>query len=267
MAGAARGKYELIFLLPVVLCLAAGAGYVRERRGQRALIDAVAKDDAPAVIRLLDDGIDPRKNRPRGAAPISLAASARALHTLNALLKRGEHAAPDDAVMPALRDDRQMVDMLLAAGADPNGHIRGLIPLMLELASNRKTDMMDHLLAAGANPNVTSKLSWNKPIGCNPLMASIMAINPEGVAVLLKAHCRLNDRIDDPASTWHGYSALMIAVKMHEVRCVRMLLKAGARQDIRSGDGKSARDIAQESGDKEIILMLANKPGITTPAQ
>ena len=256
MAGAARGKYEFILLLPVVLCLAAGAGYVRERRGQRALIDAVAKDDAPAVIRLLDDGIDPRKNRPRGAAPISLAASARALHTLNALLKRGEHAAPDDAVMPALRDDRQMVDMLLAAGADPNGHIRGLIPLMLELASNRKTDMMDHLLAAGANPNVTSKL-----------MASIMAINPEGVAVLLKAHCRLNDRIDDPASIWHGYSALMIAVKMHEVRCVRMLLKAGARQDIRSGDGKSARDIAQESGDKEIILMLANKPGITTPAQ
>jgi uncharacterized protein len=260
-----RALTELWLLIPAAVVLVYAGIYIREKQGQAALLNAMARDDTAVVEQLLNRGIDPRKNRPRGASAISLASSARAFHTLQYLLKRGEHPSSDDVVMPALRGDKQMTDMLLSAGADPNGNVRGLIPLLLELASQRNTEMMEHMLEAGANPNVASKLSWNKPLGCTPLMASVLAVNPEGVRVLIKAKCQLNNRIDDPASTWNGYSAMMMAVKMHDMRSLQLLIAAGARRDIRGADGKTAGDLAQELHAKEMILMLANKPNITAP--
>ncbi len=254
-----RGAIEkAVLLIPVVIACVMLGRYASERAGQRAMLEAVGRDDAPEVIRLLDRGIDPRRAKPRGAAPISLAASARANKTLAALLKRGERPALDDIAAPALRGDSEMVDTLLKAGADPNAHTRGLVPLMLELASERNTPMMARLLQAGANPNVVSKVAWNKPLGCTPLMASTLAINPTGVIALLHARCHVNDRIDDPTSVWNGYTALMMGVHMRDLRSVKMLVQAGARTDIRGADGETAGSLAKRTGSKEIVALTAN---------
>jgi ankyrin repeat protein len=251
---------KAVLLIPVVIACVMLGRYANERSGQRAMLEAVGRDDAPEVIRLLEKGIDPRRAKPRGAAPISLAASARANKTLAALLKHGERPAQDDVAAPALRGDVEMVDTLLQNGADPNAHTRGLVPLMLELASERNTPMMARLLQAGANPNVVSKVGWNKPLGCTPLMASTLAINPDGVSALLHAHCRVNERIEDPASVWNGYTALMMAVHMHDVRSVKMLMQAGARTNIRAADGETAISLAKRLLSKDILALLVNKP-------
>jgi ankyrin repeat protein len=120
-------------------------------------------------------------------------------------------------------DDREMVRLLLTAGADVTAATRdGVTPLALA-AINGSPSMTDTLLKAGAQPNVAL------PEGETILMTAARTGQPEVVKLLLKAGADLNAR-----ENWFGETALMWAAAENHAEAVRVLVEAGADVNARS---------------------------------
>ena len=160
------------------------------------LIEAVKRQDAEAVRRLLGDGVEVDTRQPDGAT---------ALH------------------WAVYRQDLDTVDLLLRAGASVDVANRmGATPLWLA-AGNGDAAAIARLLAAGANPNAA--LSE----GETPVMTAARSGTAEGVRLLVEAGADVHAR-----ETSREQTALMWAVTQGQHDVVQVLLEAGADVEARS---------------------------------
>ena len=178
-------------------------------------------------------------------------------------------------------DERDMVDMLLAAGADPNpANDYGVTPLM-QACVNRNDDMVVKLLDAGADPNVLMIT------GVSALMKCSQAGAQKAVVALIKAGADVNiseSRKDQTALMWAansahasivqslidagadvssrtpgGFTPLMFAARSGDIESARSLLDAGADPDEASDKEGNALVIASAGGHEELALYLLSR--------
>ena len=124
----------------------------------------------------------------------------------------------------AERDDAEMADLLIRAGARVTARTReGVTPLQLA-AINGSPSMLDRLLKAGADPNAALT-----PTGDTALMFTARTGRADAVRVLAEAGANVN-----ASETWGGTTALMWAVSEGHAEAARVLIAAGADVNARS---------------------------------
>jgi ankyrin repeat protein len=175
--------------------LAAGAGTeYRDHNGDRALLWAAYSGTAETVRLLLDAGSPPDSPAdPYGKTPTMTAAQ---------------------------YDHLDMVQALLAAGADPNRYDQSGDTAPHFAARTDDVQLVKELLAAGANPNVIDEILLETPLD----QAAVWS-TPDVVQLLIAAGAALEGRDSD------GHTALYNAAMVGQYANVKALLLAGARAD------------------------------------
>jgi ankyrin repeat protein len=122
----------------------------------------------------------------------------------------------------AYRDDAEMAQMLIRAGADVKAstRLRGLTPLFLA-AQGGYAPVIDLLLKAGADANAVNDT------GTTPLMLAAASGNSGAVKLLLERGAQVNAR----ESTW-GETPLMFASAYGRVEVAKLLIACGADATI-----------------------------------
>jgi len=124
----------------------------------------------------------------------------------------------------AERDDLDLADLLINAGARTTARTReGVTPLQLA-AVNGSESMIDRLLKAGADANAPLSA-----VGDTALMLAARTGKTGAIRVLVEAGANVN-----AMETWGGTTALMWAVSEGHVEAARMLIEAGADVNARS---------------------------------
>ena len=124
----------------------------------------------------------------------------------------------------AERDDLELADLLIRAGARVVARTReGVTPLQLA-ATNGSAAMIDRLLKAGADPNAPLT-----PAGDTALMMAARIGKTDAIRVLLEANASVNAK-----ESWGGTTPLMWAVSEGHLDAVRRLIDAGADVNARS---------------------------------
>jgi uncharacterized protein len=122
------------------------------------------------------------------------------------------------------RDDLEMVDLLIRAGARVDARTReGVMPLQLA-AVNGSAPMIDRLLKAGADPNAPLTAAADTAV-----MMAARTGSPEAIRVLAEAGANVNAK-----ENWGGTTALMWAVSEGHANAARALIAAGADVNARS---------------------------------
>jgi ankyrin repeat protein len=145
----------------------------------------------------------------------------------------------------AERNDLEIVDLLLEAGAHPNTASRyGYTPLAMA-AINGNERILSRLIDAGADANAAT------PAGETPLMAAARTGVAPAVEVLLKRGANPNVK-----ERSRGQTALMWASSEGHAAAVSALLAGGADVTSRSTQGWTALLFAARDGRKEVVRVL-----------
>ncbi len=159
-------------------------------------------------------------------------------------------------VWAATRDDKEMVDLLLRAGANVKAANEfGATPIYAA-AEHADPAMAVKLLAAGADPNVALMS------GETPLMAASGRGNVETVKALLKGGANPNAKEDNA-----GQSALMWAISNQQVSTIEALVKGGADVNAGSKSGFTPLMFAAQKGDADISRILIKAGAKVNEAQ
>jgi ankyrin repeat protein len=122
------------------------------------------------------------------------------------------------------RDDLEMADLLIRAGAHVTSSTReGVTPLQLA-AINGSAAMLRRLLKAGVDPNTPVTTT-----GDTALMMASRTGTVDAIRVLVEAGAHVNAQ-----ETWGGTTPLMWAVSENHADAVRTLIAAGADVNARS---------------------------------
>ena len=185
-------------------------GVVSFREPEEPLVKAAWKNDVTEVARLALNGSDP-----------------------NVVDKATNMSGLDYATENGNRD---MISVLLSAGAGPNAaNARGETPLM-HLRENATADLVRDLLSAGAEVNARDES------GSTPLIRLAAFGSFEVVKQLLDAGAKIDAKDDN------GNTVLMSAAQNEDTRLLRQLIKAGLNVNAKNSDGVSAMIIAARSG-------------------
>jgi ankyrin repeat protein len=140
--------------------------------------------------------------------------------------------------------NRDMINVLLSAGAGPNvTNTQGETPLM-HLRENATVDLVRELLSAGAEVNARDES------GSTPLIRVAAFGSFEVVKLLLDAGAKIDAKDDD------GNTVLMSAALNEDTRLLRQLIKAGANVDAKNSNGVSAMTIAARSANADALKAL-----------
>ncbi|RMH54990.1 MAG: ankyrin repeat domain-containing protein [Candidatus Hydrogenedentota bacterium] len=195
--------------------------WVRKKRMHKALLLAIRKRETQRAIKLLDEGADPMAFDEFGRPPIFFAAKMHDLRVIDHLLKKG-------------------------VGIDSPSRW-GQTVLMWAVA-NRDSWLVRMLLKRGADVNKVMPDS----------KAAVHFAAENGDAPLLEL---LLDHGADKNALWQSkafrnWTPLMIAAARGYRKCVAVLLRRGARLDVRSSLGATALKLARLNKHKAIVEML-----------
>lgn len=174
----------------------------------------------PILELILDNGATLAK----APGVLELATSMNSLEAVNILLRHGVdiNAKKDGIFTPlctAIRDDHvALVDILLAAGADPNCQASEFPAF--KCVTHHRAHLLPRVLAAGANPS--------KPPGI--IEAAVAHKNNDALLVLLQ------HKVDPNARNPKGHTALTTAIRMERLDVIDVLLAHGADPAIRGQD-------------------------------
>lgn len=244
--------------------LAEGADLTQE------LSNAVLASDQHRIKLLVEKGADINAADPQGYAPVHTAARKRhpELIVLFASLGANLNAPDSDGMTPlqhaVLRNHVPTVKALLEHGADIEGkNFDGYSPLALALAE-AKYEVAKVLLESGAHIDTRAG-----PDELTPLMIAASQVKPSEGEIFLPGSTRPLDLARDligrgadiNAQSKSGVTALMIAAARNVAPMIGLLMQVGAKADLKSAQGKTAADIAEQNGSEAAAkaLRLINK--------
>jgi ankyrin repeat protein len=195
----------------VLLSIAAGASDLR-------LVEAVKRGDVNAVRSLLSQHVD---------ANVSEADGSTALH------------------VAAQRDNLEIADLLIAAGANVKAATRYNITPLALACTNGNAAMIESFLKAGADPNSASEQ------GQTALMTAALTGKVDAVKVLLTHGADINAK--EPI---RGQTALMWAASEGNTGAVELLIEFGADLKIKSKGGLTPLLFAVRNAHIDTVLAL-----------
>jgi ankyrin repeat protein len=224
----------------------------QDDEGMTPLACAIVQEQMEAVRFLLDKGADPNIPDKNGDTPLGLAASRNKTNgtpLCELLLAKGAVVNPTNNKtefnIPPLSwavssDNTELVKILLAHGADPNGRGGNILR---EASSRGDTEIVALLLDHGANLKALSD-------GMTPLHDAAEGGRDEVVKLLLSKGAAVNARRYD------GATPLMSAADREHKTTVEILLAAGA--DINAVDDKGNTPLhwAVARENKEVVEIL-----------
>ena len=151
--------------------------------------------------------------------------------------------------------NREMVQFLLAAGADPNAKDSSGQTVLMELNEDTTVDLVWDLINSGA------KVNMQDASGNTPLMELAGSKNVEVIKALLDAGAQLETR------NKLGRTALMVAAAAGHVNTVRALILAGADITALDKEKKDALAHALEENNRAVIRLLKSRGALETLAQ
>jgi len=196
------------------------------------LLNAVTKQDTPAVRVLLNERIDVNAVRADGVTALLYAAHLDDLEIVEMLLGAGArvNVADDHGVTPLARACENanlvLVDRLLAAGAQPNlAQQSGLTPLMIA-ARTGSADVIKTLLARGATVNARTVETRE-----SALLWALAGQHHDAARLLLDAGA------DIRSPTAKGITPLLITARNGDVAMAKALMARGIAVDESGADG------------------------------
>ena len=166
------------------------------------------------------------------------AGDVEAVRTLvSAPVKFGRIAPATNYLSDAVQlGNRQIVQVLLEAGTDPNFRIDGKNPALLALSEKATPELVHDLILAGA------KLNARNTYGDNALMAAAGSSSIAVLKELIEAGSPVN------ASNSAGETAMFAAARSNSTEALLLLLDSGANIDIRNDSGETALMVAAYEG-------------------
>lgn len=254
------------------------------RFGETDLTHFAALGDVPALRRLLEGGADPdERNRTGWTALHCVAqrgseAAARLLVAFGADLEAENSLRETPLITACCFGNIEIVPVLLELGANVR-HVakEKHTALWYAISSQKNLPLVEQLIGAGADPNEDYEY------GDNPFLLAVCAQRADVVSFLLKLTrdpgrmnkhqvsalhfaASYNDApliqellargVDVNMTTPDGFSALMRAAEEGSLRAVDILLKHGARTDLKSRYGDTAKSLAEHRGHAEAVRML-----------
>jgi ankyrin repeat protein len=207
------------------------------------LIDAVEKQDMPAFRAVLDQRVNVNMVEADGTTALHWAAHRNNIEMVNALLEAGADVAARNryGVAPlslaAVNGNADMLKLLLDAGADPSTSLAENETVLMTASRTGVVEAVQLLLEYGADVN--AKESWR---GQTALMWAAGEGNLEVAQILLDHGAEVQARSD------RGFTPLLFASREGHVELIRPLLRAGAkvdetlpaRESVRAESGESA---------------------------
>ena len=155
-----------------------------------------------------------------------------------------------------LSGDLDMVEILLSAGAHPDGLPYWIgeddcTTSLYYAAENGMTEMVQLLLSKGADVNTRNYAGWT-PIICNAI-----GDNPEMIELLISKGADVN------ASTHEdGMTALMFAAEESPVEIAELLISKGAQVNAKDSNGCTPLMHAAMDGDADMCEYLISQGAI-----
>jgi ankyrin repeat protein len=140
--------------------------------------------------------------------------------------------------------NREMISVLLSAGASPNSaNSHGRTPLM-NLNDEATVELLHDLISAGA------KINERDETGETALLNASAHCSVAVVKELIDAGARIDAKDES------GNTALMSAAVNQDTQVIMLLVKAGLNVDAKNDDGESALAIAAREGAGENLIAL-----------
>lgn len=140
------------------------------------------------------------------------------------------------------RGSIESIPILVAAGADVNGHAEDYYRPLFTAVRDNLPEYMAKLLSLGADPNITVGQG-------SPFLLAASQEDPTRLKIMLDAGADVNlaqDRV----------TALMRASENNLVGNVQLLLEKGANPNMVDGRGRTAMEIASEKGHDDLVMLL-----------
>ena len=232
-----------------------------ERSEDKGLLTASEKCDYELVKILLNKGANPVAKIRSG-----LSTTTPLLDTLGII------AHPSYHTEYGVKQSERILELFLSKNPDLNvvvdtGDSTENYSILHTLAKYPNSTKIKLFLDKGANPNV--RIAESKYVGkkgFTPLMEMIDNSNSvsRNKSEWEKSFLLLAKASDINAQSDSGFTPLMVAIKRNftlgvdkrDAGIVAELLKLGAKTDIKNKEGKTAMDLAMESGSTEIIKLL-----------
>jgi ankyrin repeat protein len=147
--------------------------------------------------------------------------------------------------------NREMVQVLLAAGADVNSRNSSRESVLMRLSEESTADIVWDLINAGA------KVDLKDDEGETALFEAATEKNVAVLTALLHAGAKVDVRNNQ------GQTALMMAASNDRINNLRALIRAGADMNARDNEGKTALDYAIDDDHRKSIKLLQSYGAIT----
>ena len=214
-----------------------------DNEGETPLLQAMFEEDQKLIDHLLSwSNINVHKTNNKGISPLIRAAQMANFVAVQNLLKKGANpnARNNDretalmrAVLPG--EDTKTINELIRYGADINlADLEGNTALALAV-KNRDESAVQILLKNGADPN--SKDKNKQPI--------LIAAVTHGASSRIIKNLIDNPKTNIDITDQNKRTALMWASWMGRKKAIKILIRGGAKTDLKSLNGLTANDYAQ----------------------
>jgi len=208
---------------------------------------AAMEGDLPEVRNLLSLGLDVRAIDNHGKTPLCWAAGGGHVKVAEVLISHGADVNDGSLAFAVAANAPEMVELLLLKGARPGGDplVQAVEDGNVELARvlidyGADVDAKGVDMISGEPGDTDCDKYGETPLGVASRRGCLEVVN---MLVEHKADVNLKSR--------YYYPLGCAAVAGHKT-IVALLLARGARADARDGDGKTAADLADENGHKNI---------------
>lgn len=265
---AAHGHTEIIDYL-----ISKGAKLdVKDKKGRTPLHRAAEKGHVNAVKVLLQAGANMYSLDQEGKTPLHLASQNQHTDVLRSILKKEarRHKNQHNFLhMAALKDDSDLVDMLLKNGAlvdaeDEKGHtalgyavsqgFEKTVKVLLEAGANTDSGIIDVAFNTNNQSLFRLLLEYSKGLSPETMVSALFkAIQKDLqgiVAALIESGADINALND------MQYTPLLVACEMGKTESAKILLEKGASLKDKTPNLSSALHLAVQGGASSIVTML-----------
>jgi uncharacterized protein len=250
------------WVLIALWCLVSVPGFDAQSPDRR-LIDATKKQDVAAVRALLKQRADVGSRESDGSTALHWAAQRNNLELVDLLVGAGASATTatryniTPLYLAALNGNAAIMERLLTAGADPNGTAHEGQTMLMTAALSGKAEAVRLLLTRGVKIDATEPYR-----GQTALMWAASEGNTAAAAVLLEAGADLK------LKSTGGFTPLLFAVRNANIETAALLVKHGANVNDLAPDGSSALSMATVNAYFElasVLLDLGADPNLPDP--